>query len=156
MKIEIPKMEDYEATNALAAQVHELHVKWRPDLFRSVDAVITEEEFEELIDNHEIYIVRLKNRVVGYMIIKVKEKKHQNEKMRYRKMLNIEAMCIDEDDRGFGIGTALLEYAKEVGIENGCTDMYLTVNEENKAAIRVYEKFGMRVKNIAYSMEIHK
>lgn len=63
-------------------------------------------------------------------------------------------MCVDENCRGKGIGTSLLSFVKQVGIENNCTDIYLTVNEENVNAIRTYEKFGMRVKNIAYSMRI--
>ena len=50
----------------------------------------------------------------------------------------------------------LLNFAKQIGIDNGCTDMYLTVNEENIGAIKTYEKFGMRVKNIAYMMELNK
>ena len=32
--------------------------------------------------------------------------------------------------------------------------MYLTVNQENESAIKVYEKFGFKVKNIAYMMKI--
>lgn len=156
MKIEIPKESDYEGVNSLAHQVHELHVAWRPDLFNSVEDAITKEEFDSYIANKQIYVARNREKILAYMIIKLKEKKHQNDKMRYRKILEIEAMCVDQDDRGYGIGTKMLEYAKQLGIENNCTDMYLTVNEENKDAIRVYEKFGMRVKNIAYSMEIHK
>jgi len=56
--------------------------------------------------------------------------------------------------RGKGIGTSLLKHAKKIGKENNCTDIYLTVNEENKNAISVYEKFGMKIKNIGYSMQI--
>ena len=105
--IEIPKMKDFNRVNKLAKQVHELHVNWRPDLFLSVDEVISKECFEKMIQN-----------------------------------------------RGKGIGTALLNYTKEHGKANNCTDIYLTVNEENKKAIKVYEEFGFKVKSIAYSMLI--
>jgi ribosomal protein S18 acetylase RimI-like enzyme len=74
--------------------------------------------------------------------------------MRYRKQLNIEAICVDENCRGNGIGTLLLEHIKNIGKEQGCTDMHLTVNQENENAIKVYEKFGFKVKNIAYIMKI--
>ena len=74
--------------------------------------------------------------------------------MRYRKIISVEAICVDEKNRGKGIGSLLLEHIKNIGKENNCTDMYLTVNEENKDAIKLYEKFGFRIKNIAYSMEI--
>ena len=52
------------------------------------------------------------------------------------------------------IGTKLLEYAKNLGKENNCTDMYLTVNPKNENAIKVYEKFGMKLKDMTYMMEI--
>ena len=49
--------------------------------------------------------------------------------MRYRKQLQIEAICVDEKTRGKGIGTQLLKHIKQYGKENDCTDIYLTVNE---------------------------
>ena len=61
------------------------------------------------------------------------------------------------------ISTALISYVKskyskdrkkEIAIENNCTDMYLAVNEENKRAIKCYEKFGFKVKQISYSMNL--
>lgn len=154
MEILIPKIKDYENINKLAIQVHELHVGWRPDLFNSVDKVITEEELKEMIDNKEIYTAVIDNQIVGYIIINITEKKNPNPKFRYRKQLNIDAMCVDEKYRGKGIGTSLLNYAKQIAIENNCTDMYLTVNQENVSAIKTYENFGMKVKNIAYLLDL--
>ena len=155
MNIKIPTLKDYEAINNLAIQVHELHVTWRPDLFNSVQNVITKEELEEMIENKEIYVSIIDNKIVGYIIFGIVEKKNQNPKFRYRKQLNIDAMCVDKGYRGRGIGTELLNHAKNIAIENNCTDMYLTVNEENTNAIKTYERFGMKVKNIAYSMQVN-
>lgn len=156
MKIIVPNIKDYKKVNELAIQVHNLHVGWRPDLFNSVDIVITEEEFIELINNKEIYVSIIDEKIVGYIIFNIKEKKNQNPKFRYRKQLNIDAMCVDKNYRGQGIGTSLLNFIKQIGLDNDCTDIYLTVNEENINAIKTYEKFGMRVKNIAYSMQLKK
>lgn len=150
--IEIPKMKDFNRVNELAKQVHELHVNWRPDLFLSVDEVISKECFEEIIQAKEIFVAKIQDEIVGYITFNIKEK--NNPSMRYRKQLQIEAICVDEKSRGKGIGTALLNYTKEHGKENNCTDIYLTVNEENKNAIKVYEEFGFKVKSIAYSMQI--
>ncbi len=152
VKIEIPKLEDFKEVNRLAKQVHELHVKWRPDLFFSVDEVINKENFEEIIQAKEIFIAKIQNEIVGYITFNIKEK--NNSSMRYRKQLQIESICVDEKNRGKEIGKILLNKVKEFGRENNCTDLYLTVNEENKSAIRVYEEFGFKVKNIAYSMQI--
>ena len=152
VKIEVPQIEDFKKVNELARQVHELHVQWRPDLFLSVENVISEEDFKMLIENKEIVVSKVENEIVGYMMFNVREIIRPT--MRYRKQLSIEVICIDEKYRRKGIGTTLLKYAREIGEENKCTDLYLTVNEENKDAIKFYEKFGLKIKNIAYSMKI--
>ena len=152
MIIEIPKITDYAEVNDLAKQVHKLHVNWRPDLYLSVEEVIKKEDFEEKIQSKEIFVARMQNNIVGYATFNIKEK--NNPSMRYRKQLQIEAICVDEKNRSKGIGTELLNFAKNIAKENNCTDMYLTVNEENINAIKVYEKFGFKVKSIAYSMQI--
>ena len=150
--IEIPQIEDFNRVNELAKQVHELHVNWRPDLFLSVDEVIVKENFKEMIQAKEIFVAKIQDDILGYITINITEK--DNPSMRYRKQLQIEAICVDEKSRGKGIGTELLKYAKKFGKENNCTDIYLTVNEENENAIKVYEEFGFKVKSIAYSMQI--
>lgn len=150
--IEIPQIEDFKKVNELAKQVHELHVNWRPDLFLSVDEVISKECFEEMIRVKEIFVAKIQDEIIGYITFNIKEK--NNPSMRYRKQLQIEAICVDEKSRGKGIGTELLKYAKKFGKENNCTDIYLTVNKENENAIKVYEEFGFKVKSIAYSMQI--
>lgn len=154
MKIEIPKMEDLNSINIIARQVHEIHVNWRPDLFISVDEAINKDELEELINNEEIYVAKENNNIVGYVIIEIMEK--NNRKMRYRKILEISNLGVEENYRNKGIGTELLNFIKNKALENNCTDLYLTVNEENKNAIKLYEKFGFKIKNIAYSMQINK
>lgn len=150
--IENPKIEDFNRINELAKQVHELHVNWRPDLFLSVDEVISKENFEEMLQAKEIFISKIQDEIVGYITFNIKEK--NNPSMRYRKQLQIEAICVDEKIRRKGIGTQLLKYVKQYGKENDCTDIYLTVNEENTSAIKMYEEFGFKVKSIAYSMQI--
>lgn len=156
MEIRIPNIDEYEIVNRLAVQVHELHVGWRPDLFNSVDQVITLDEFTELIQNKEIYVSVIDNKIVGYITFCIVEKQNQNPKFRYRKQLNVDAMCVDSDYRGNGIGTELLNFVEKIAVDNECTDIYLTVNEENIGAIKTYENFGMSVKNIAYMKRLKK
>ena len=150
--VEVPKIEDFKRVNELAVQVHEMHVTWNSDIFKSVEEVINKEYFENLIKNEEIYIAKVDKEIVGYIIFNIKEK--ENPSMRYRKQLNIDAICVDERYRGKGIGTKILESIKEIAKTRGCTDLYLTVNQENENAIKVYEKFGFKVKNIAYMMKL--
>ena len=94
--IEISKLEDFKKVNKLAKQVHELHVNWRPDLFLSVDKVISKEDFKEMIQAKEIFVAKIKDEIVGYITFNIKEK--DNPSMRYRKQLQIEAICVDEKE----------------------------------------------------------
>lgn len=152
INIEIPKMEEQKEINELAKQVHKLHVNWRPDLFLDIEEVISRERLERLLKDKNIYVAKIGQKIVGYIIIDIIEKK--NSFMRYRKLLDVDTLCVDENYRGRGIGTKMLKFAQEIGRKNNCTDIYLTVNPENEKAIKVYENLGMRVKGISYMMEI--
>ena len=152
MEIVVPKIEDYKRVNEIAKQVHDLHVKWSPDLFVSVENVILEDRFKSLIEDKKIYVIKDNEVIVGYAITCIKEK--ENHWMRKRKQFDIEAIGIGEEYRRKGYGTKLLNYLKDLAKELECTDMYLTVNEENIPAIKNYEKFGFKLKNIAYSIEL--
>lgn len=153
MEILVPNKNDWEKVNDLAVQVHDLHVGWRPDLFLKSEIVITKERFLTLIENNEIFVAKENGVVLGYITFDIKER--ENPVMRFRKQLSIDAMCVDKTTRQKGIGTKLLGFVKQYALDNNCTDLYLTVNEENIGAIKTYEKFGFRLKNIAYSMQIN-
>lgn len=150
--IEMSKSEDFECVNKLAKQVHQLHVEWRPDLFLDVEEVIPREDFEMMLKNENIVVAKRQDEIVGYMTFSISEK--DNYGIRFRKYLKIDVICVDEKSRGNGIGTELLKFAKEKAKENNCTDLFLTANEENKNAIKLYEKFGFTVKSIEYLMKI--
>lgn len=152
MIIEIPKITDYTEINNLAKQVHELHVNWRPDLFADVENVIEKENLEIMINNKEIYIAKENSKIIGYITVSVKDK--TNPIMRPKKYLSIDSICVDKKNRNQGVGTALIDFSKELAKIKQCTDLYLTVNQENFKAIKLYEKLGFKVKNISYSMKI--
>ena len=147
-----PKIEDQFEINNLAKQVHKLHVNWNPDLFLDVEQVIPKERLVKLLETESIYIAKIENKIVGYMIIDIDE--IDNGFMRYIKVLKIDTLCVDEKIRGQGIGTKMLEFAKRLGKEKNCTDLRLTVNPNNKNAIKVYENFGMKAHNISYMMKL--
>lgn len=153
MKIEIPTLKDLEAIDKIALQVHECHVKWRPDIFEHTNSIINETDFLNMIERNEIFVAKIDKVIVGYIIISLREGKKNGYK--YRKELDIDALGVDEVYRNKGIGKKLLEFIKGYAKDNACTDLRLTVNEENESAIHLYEKVGFKVKNIAYSMKIN-
>lgn len=110
-----PKIENQVEINNLAKQVHKLHVNRNPDMFLDVEQIIPIEKLKKLLETKSIYIAKMENKIVGYIIIDIKEK--YNGFMRYRKILCIDTLCIDEKFRGQGIGTKMLEFAKRLGKE---------------------------------------
>lgn len=152
LKIIQPTIDEWSKINELAKQVHKLHINWNSDLFLDVEEVISMERLNKLLETDSIYVAKINGEIVGYIIIDIKEK--DNGFMRYRKLLSIDTLCIDEDFRGQGIGTKILEFAKNIAKEQNCTDMHLTVNPNNENAIKVYEKFGMKVYNLSYMMKL--
>ncbi len=152
MKIEIPTIKNLEEIDKIALQVHECHVKWRPDIFEHTDSIISCQELANMIDNSEIFVAKIEEQIVGYIILSSREGKKNG--YRYRKELDIDAMGIDEIYRNQGIGRELLEYVKKYAKDNGYTDLRLTVNEENENARHLYKQVGFKIKNIAYSMQL--
>lgn len=153
INIELAKDGELNEINKIAKQVHDLHVKWRPDIFYEVEEVISKEMFNQLIENNQIYVVKEEKNIIGYAIINIKERKNIPG-LYDRKILDLEAIAIDSKFRNKGIGTEFIKYIVNIGKKQGCTDLYLSVNEENINAKRCYEKIGMKVKNIKYSMKI--
>lgn len=56
-----------------------------------------------------------------------------------------EIVTIDSDRGGQGIGTALIEAAKTVALAAGCTRLWLVTTNDNRPAIRFYQKRGFHL-----------
>lgn len=71
MEFRFAREADFDAVNRLARQVHELHVQWRPDLFRSVQYPITQVEFSELLQEQRLLLAQKDGRVIAYAVFGV-------------------------------------------------------------------------------------
>ena len=56
-------------------------------------------------------------------------------------------IAVDEECRGKGIGTFILEKSLELAREKGCKRVVLDVYLENKEALILYERFGFNIYN---------
>ena len=63
--LELATAADREAVNAIAKQVHDMHVSWRPDIYEPVEEQYTEARFAEAIRNRQMYVAKLAGEVVG-------------------------------------------------------------------------------------------
>ena len=57
-------------------------------------------------------------------------------------MLFLYSIDVAEPARRQGIGRALVESMKELGVEHGCSEMFVPTNAENQAAMALHEATG--------------
>ncbi len=57
----------------------------------------------------------------------------------------LQAVAVDHQNRGAGIGSTLLDYSETRAREAGCTRIVLDVLEKNEGGRRLYERRGMEV-----------
>ncbi|MGM9553032.1 MAG: GNAT family N-acetyltransferase [Faecousia sp.] len=143
---------DFEAVNRLARQVHELHVQWRPDLFRSVQYPISQEEFSTLLREQWLLLAQRDGMVVAYAVFAMQQ--FDVPKLMPQKSLKLEEICVEEAYRRQGIAKALLYELMRLGKAAGCTDLRLTCDPHNAAGIAFYESLGMQPKVIQYQCKL--
>lgn len=55
----------------------------------------------------------------------------------------VQAVAVDSEARGAGVGSALLDHAESCGREAGCARLALDVASTNEGALRLYKRRGM-------------
>ncbi len=145
MIIRKAKLTDIDRLSELLYEVHKLHARHRPDVFKKRKQKYTKKDLESVLTNEltPVWVAEEKKQVVGYLFGIYEEiKDHQS--LTDRKTLYIDDLCVDKDFRKRGIGRQLYNYAKMVARTNGCYDITLNVWNLNPGAIAFYEKLGMQ------------
>lgn len=143
---------DFEAVNALARQAHEVHLAWRPDLFRQVDEPFEPSVFRRRVQERQLLLACEEDAILAYAAYDVR--KTELPMLQPRKVLLLDNVCVDEAHRRQGVATALIERLCALAKHWNCTDFELSCHPENTAGIALYESLGMRVKSIHYQMKL--
>ena len=144
--IELATAKDRAEVNRLARQIHQLHMDWRPDIYRMPEELFPEERYAELIANRQLYVAKQNGIVSGYAQTRIRVVDAQDHMP--RKVFLIEQFCVDEALRGHGIGTQMMEELRVLAKAFGCTDLQLNVYPQNDAAVSFYQKCGFMIQNI--------
>lgn len=89
--------------------------------------------------NSEFFFSSLENEVIGYL--KINYESVQNEQ-KIANSIEIERIYVTKEFLGKTIGQLLLEHAFQIAREKGNENVWLGVWEQNKSAIRFYQKNG--------------
>lgn len=144
--LELARPGDRDAVNALAREVHALHVSWRPDLYETVEELYSQERFYQAVKDRQLYVARIGEAVAGYVLLKMREYNWPG--VVYRKVMVVDEFCVDELCRGQGIGTQMMMESRALAKAFGCTDMQLGVYPQNDAAVSFYQKCGFTIRSI--------
>ena len=144
--LELATAAERSAINALARQVHEMHVAWRPDIFRMPEELYTEERFLDCIRHRQLYVAKLNGIVAGFVLLKIKE--YDSPGHVRRKVMVVDEICVEKALRGHGIGTRMMEEVHALAKAFGCTDLQLSVYPQNDDAVGFYQKCGFTIRSI--------
>ena len=138
--------EDINGIIGLLYQVHAVHAKGRPDIFKTGGIKYTEENVKEILNNENTPVFVLtdeENTVLGYSFCEIKITEEDTSVNR-RKTLYIDDLCVDENARGQHVGTKIYEYVVEYAKSISCDSITLNVWDFNESAKIFYEKRGLK------------
>ncbi len=148
MGIRRAEEKDMKRVLKLLSEVLEIHAKIRPDIFVSGTTKYSDEELREIFrdDGKPVFVaVDDVDEVLGYAFCEIKEMPKRPFMQSY-KMLYIDDLCVDENDRGQHIVKQLYEYVMDYARTIGCYEVMLNVWEGNDRAKAFYQNVGMKVK----------
>lgn len=144
--LELATSADREAVNAMARQVHAMHVSWRPDIYEMVEELYPEERFQEAVKERQLYVAKIGGIVIGYVLLKVRN--YDWAGMVKRRVMLVDEICVEQAVRNQGFGKAMMEDVHALAKAFGCTDLQLGVYPQNDGAVAFYQKCGFTIRSI--------
>ena len=144
--VRLPRLQDYERVSKIMDQVQQLHVEWRPDVYKPASPLITMDMFEAILKDENWYVAEADGVVVG--VLELMKRHVESPAQVMKDVLFISTMAVDEKYRGKGIGHLFFEKVKRLKQEKGYDTIELQVNVKNRLAYEMYRKYGFTEKSI--------
>ena len=126
----------------LKRQIHEVHVKGRPDLFAPYQGA---EAFagHAAAKNCSLLLAETDGIPVGFVLLQYVDRP-ASPYMNARRFVHVEEFCVDENHQRMGIGQKLMDALKQLAREKGYPRIELDVWSFNEGAKQFYESCGMK------------
>ena len=144
--VRLPRLQDYERVSKIMDQVQQLHVEWRPDVYKPASPLITMDMFEAILKDENWYVAEADGVVVG--VLELMKRHVESPAQVMKDVLFISTMAVDEKYRGKGIGHLFFEKVKRLKQEKGYDTIEMQVNAKNRLAYEMYRKYGFTEKSI--------
>ena len=138
--------EDIGRILELLVQVDMVHHIGRPDIFKGPATKYNASELEKIIgdDTTPVFVYEDENGKVQGHAFCVHEQVLGNSVLTDIKTLYIDDICVDEKERGKGIGKALYQHVAEYAKSNGYYNITLNVWNCNPGAMKFYQAMGLQ------------
>lgn len=149
--------DDAQAISRIADGVQAIHADARPDVFRPPALrAVPPADIIALLDapDHHVWVALIGDDVVGYLMAEV-QKRPENAIKRAMSRLYVHQMGVLSAFRGCGIGTALLQTAREFAADAGLKELALDVWRFNESARTFYQAQGFSVMREELWVSVH-
>jgi len=141
---------DYTDIKNLFTEVHNLHVKNRPDFFKYVENPFEKERFEELLksSDQKIFVVEDTDsrELVAFCTVQIMTTVNIPILVQ-SKYAHIDSFGVKANYHKKGIGRLLFNHTVDYAKSEGASYVQLSVWEFNENAIKFYESMGMSTRN---------
>ena len=144
--LELARPGDREVVETLAQQVHAMHVAWHPDIYESTQELYSEERFQNAIKERQLYVAKIENMVVGYLLLKIRNFNWTG--VVNRKVMLVDEIAVHESCQNQGIGMERMAEIRVLAKAFRCTDLQLGVYPQNDDAVGFYQKCGFTIRSI--------
>ena len=145
LTIRLATLADYRGFLSIAQETQEHHVALLPDVFRSVEVAVPEDDFARMVTGQESCIVLAERAgaIVGYATLQLHHA--TRDLMVPHTVAEIGNFGVSAASRRMGVGQSLFAACRERATAMGARDLTLSCWEANQEAMRFYERMGMRV-----------
>lgn len=138
--------DEYKIVEAIMRQVQQMHIDWRPDIYKDSETVLPLELYEHAVKEETFYVAEYDGKVAGILFIQYRHIESPNQVT--RNIIFVDSMAVEEKYRGKGIGHAFFDFLGELRDQRGYDGIELQVNARNKAAYQFYSNYGFTDKSI--------
>ena len=137
---------DYPGVEIIMQQVQDMHVTWRPDIYKRGDIVLPYEVFKKAVQDKGFLVAEIDSQIVGLLFFMIHHIESTNHVA--RDILFIDSMAVADGYRGKGIGRSLFAFVKDILHQRSLNGIELQVNAKNLIARAMYEKYGFSEKSV--------
>ena len=125
----------------LLKQISDIHYKARPDIFKNRPKY-TKDEILFLINSEytPVFVYTDGDKVLGHIFLIIVE--DSNPRLKERRYIFVDDLCVDNDYRNKGIGKSLMEYAETFAKSLKIDTIELNVWHFKENAFEFYKELG--------------